>query len=1774
MAVPFGVFSFSKGEIAPGLFGRIDQTAFHTAATTFRNMFASFRGGAYSRAGTKFVGFSKQTGRPFPPRLVSFQFSILQGLALEFGNFYMRVVSNGEFVTEPPVPITGATNTNPAVISVTASTGGSAIPNDVGVVQSYAPGDNVALAGGTFSAPAILQITNTELKSLSVDASGIGYVPGDTIVPDGGTPTTPAQLTVLTTQVVSATVAAAGAGGTNGTQVVTGTTGTGTKFQATVTISGGAITAVLSVTLAGSYTVNPTVLAAEPVTGASLTGAQLAVTMGVGSVSVTGGGVFIDNPTAGTFTQASSSGGGTGATFIGALMAPATAIFITAGSYTVLPTNPVSQSGTSGIGLGATFNISWGASPAFAVGDWIAISGVDGMTELNGNTYVLGAVSAISVTLFDVYGNPVDATGFGAYLSGGIAARIFTLGTPWAEQDLKWLKWTQSADVMSLCCRNQESGTEYPPFDLGRIADDEWALVQTTFGSKIERPIDVTAAATVQPSTSTSPPIRPTAYAYVVTAVDDNGEESIASPIANIINGVDIAETAGSNIFVWASVAGANIYNVYKAPASYNTDPGNPNAALPVPAGALFGYVGSTYGTEFIDSNITADGAQVPPLHTDPFARGVIQSVTVTSFGSGVTTVTPTISTATGSGAVLQPVVVQSLAGGLMVAVIVENGGQNYASTDTIDFGGPGMNARGDIVFTLNPSNGDTITLDGVVWTFVTVSPGALQTQIQGSLSETLAQLVTDLAESGNGTLGFASYFATSTELQVVYGVPGAAGNLYTLAASAASPSGPALTGGGAGTAPQGFLVVGPQSGTYPSVVSYYQQRRVYAASANAPDTYEMSQPGKFTNFDRRIPTIDTDAITGTPWSLQVNGIQHFLSMPGGLLTFTGNQMWQLTGAGGSGLTPVAITPVDQQAQPQAFNGISATLGPIQVGYDVLFADAVGSYVYDVSYQYWLNIYTGNDITVFSSHLFDGFNLQEWAWARQPYKLVWGVRNDGAMLSLTFDKEQEVIGWTRHDTQGLFRSVCSVIEPPVNAPYFAVERFLGNPASPARFAPTRLPLIAGGASAEAVGISRDGFLTFGTAKDPGSVTQPVYWDANDIIHLLPLGGLSAALAFAASGNNATIVGTAQDGGGISHAVTWTGGPSWSLIDLGVLPGSIGATAAVISQPGTIVGGSSGTAPAPIFAVLWSTGTPAGLPFLVGGTKAAVTAMSADGTILFGHCNDGATAVHAVRWTGGPTWVIADLGFLPGDIGSTVTGCSADGAVAVGNSTHPSTSPQAVYWDAGGIHALASLPGQTFSEALASDGSGQNIFGVANGSASTAIAWQNTIPQRIPNPPGVSISEVLASSSDGTALAGFGQASDFVAIKWMFQPATTGSAYIIERMDNRLWTAAENCWCVDCALALSHSFPNATFSASSATGTGAISGVINLVVGQNYSALTTAQIIDDDGEGPGAGAVLSLTIASGSITAITPITAGTGYVRPAIVISDPSEQGFGASADAVLDNSSTIIATGAAIVFSGGDVGKVIRAGGGVMTVTGVFSPIEVIVNITSPILQVIPNSGGVPLPQLAGTWTMDVPVSTVSGLGHLANMVVTGLADGDVITPRAVSSDGSVTLDAPATQVIIGLGFQAQLQSPYLAEVAAQGQRKRIAEVTARVEASRGIRIGSNQPDASTLSPAPLVAQWSDLADAPDLGVPPYGSTTPPLYTGDVRIPIHGGYAKPGQAAVQQDFPLPLNILALVPQDDLGDSPQGGKPAAKPPQDQRRGFVFQPVGPTSPPYAR
>ena len=637
----------------------------------------------------------------------------------------------------------------------------------------------------------------------------------------------------------------------------------------------------------------------------------------------------------------------------------------------------------------------------FAAGDWIFIN-LPGVPQLSGRTVVARSAGGGTVTLQDVFGNPIDATAFAAYPGGGTASRIYTLATPYHAIDLPYLKFTQSADVMSLTCVNQETLIEYPPQELARLAANHWTISPPNFAASIAAPSGCTVAGTAY---STGP--GPAAYGYVVTAIDAiTGDESQPSPIGVVKSVVDIAGQFGTNTVTWPAVPGAQNYNVYKAAADY-TNTGSFG-------GQLFGYVGSSRTTSWQDTNVIADFTTSPPLHTNPFAPGQILGVNMTANGSGYTAATAGVKvvSATGSGFVGVPIIGSGATG--QQASFHTN---PFIVGATVSQVVPAGTATGIVV----AATGSTINIQVL---------GSIQ--FQGPGFSTLLNPITDT--SGNSEL------PSSVVPVTIAGSGGFIGVYVENPGQFYEPNDIVVfSDSGSGTGAAGVLNVGPQSGNYPAVVTYFQQRRGYANSINAPDQYEFSQPGAYTDFDSADPPIDSDAITGTPWGEQINGIQWMLPMPGGLVSFTGKTTWQVSGTGGAG-SP--ITPAQQSAQAQEGIGCSSTLPPLRIRYNILFGDALSSVVCEVNYNFFFNIYTGQDITVLSSQLFQNFNLVQWAFAFDPYRVVWAVRSDGKALSLTYVQEQDVRGWARHDTNGQFVSVAVASEPPANAPYFIVKRYV------------------------------------------------------------------------------------------------------------------------------------------------------------------------------------------------------------------------------------------------------------------------------------------------------------------------------------------------------------------------------------------------------------------------------------------------------------------------------------------------------------------------------------------------------------------------------------------------------------------------------------------------------------------------------------------------------------------------------------------------------------
>lgn len=221
-------------------------------------------------------------------------------------------------------------------------------------------------------------------------------------------------------------------------------------------------------------------------------------------------------------------------------------------------------------------------------------------------------------------------------------------------------------------------------------------------------------------------------------------------------------------------------------------------------------------------------------------------------------------------------------------------------------------------------------------------------------------------------------------------------------------------------------------SGNYPSVVSIYQQRLAFGASVNQPETIWMSRIGDYFNFTRSQNFIGSDRAEFNLSGEQLNRVRSMLQLRE-LLVFTSAGEFSVTGPdGGFDATNPIVTQYGYVG--------SSRVKPLVADDTALFIDRSGRNVRDLRYAYESDGYSGNDLTIFASHFFEGRRIVDWAMAKNPFSLIWVVLDNGKLLALTYKREHQVWAWTEMEIDGAVESVACVTEGNADATYLIVRR--------------------------------------------------------------------------------------------------------------------------------------------------------------------------------------------------------------------------------------------------------------------------------------------------------------------------------------------------------------------------------------------------------------------------------------------------------------------------------------------------------------------------------------------------------------------------------------------------------------------------------------------------------------------------------------------------------------------------------------------------------------
>jgi hypothetical protein len=202
----------------------------------------------------------------------------------------------------------------------------------------------------------------------------------------------------------------------------------------------------------------------------------------------------------------------------------------------------------------------------------------------------------------------------------------------------------------------------------------------------------------------------------------------------------------------------------------------------------------------------------------------------------------------------------------------------------------------------------------------------------------------------------------------------------------------------------------------YPAVVAFFEQRLMFAATENNPQTVWGSKSGDFANF--QPGTLDDDAINYTIGADRVNVIR-WMQPQTQLLIGTIAGEWKM---GGSDIGE-PITPANVSIRRQSTYG-SKDVAAQLVNDVVLFLQRQGRKVREMTLDP-ANVqdkYVAPDMTILAEHITES-SVKEIAYQQQPDSILWCVREDGALIGMTYERDQDVIGWHRHSTDGKVESL-------------------------------------------------------------------------------------------------------------------------------------------------------------------------------------------------------------------------------------------------------------------------------------------------------------------------------------------------------------------------------------------------------------------------------------------------------------------------------------------------------------------------------------------------------------------------------------------------------------------------------------------------------------------------------------------------------------------------------------------------------------------------------
>lgn len=205
-------------------------------------------------------------------------------------------------------------------------------------------------------------------------------------------------------------------------------------------------------------------------------------------------------------------------------------------------------------------------------------------------------------------------------------------------------------------------------------------------------------------------------------------------------------------------------------------------------------------------------------------------------------------------------------------------------------------------------------------------------------------------------------------------------------------------------------------AGDYPSCVTFFEERLYWAGTNNKPQTIWASKSGDFLNMNQGTG-LDDESLAFTLATDDVNVIR-WMKASDVLLVGTVGGEFKLHGSGNP------VTPSNVRVVQETKYG-SSTVTPITSGRAVLFNQRATKKIRQMIFDLNVEGFVAPDLTILAEDI-TGDGITHMAYQQEPDSIVWAVRDDGVLLGLTYQRDQQVVAWHQHPVGGTNVEVESV----------------------------------------------------------------------------------------------------------------------------------------------------------------------------------------------------------------------------------------------------------------------------------------------------------------------------------------------------------------------------------------------------------------------------------------------------------------------------------------------------------------------------------------------------------------------------------------------------------------------------------------------------------------------------------------------------------------------------------------------------------------------------